>query len=137
MIELTEEGRKELQAGLKMLEDAEASILSAMKPMKLAMDGVVMCREILLDKRGLEVAGECEGCERLLLIGDKGHRCDDGPILCEACSPTWGDIEGSWLASKPETLDDFDRERREQFFESFGKHLEGGGSRSDTVAYVL
>lgn len=135
--ELRDDKREQLRQALKVLDEAEASIMVSMKPLRLAMDGVATAREVLLEGQGIEPVGECEGCSKLLISGDKGFRCDDGPLLCEAHSPTWGDAEGQWLEKKPETLDDFDRERREQFFKEFGEHLERGGSRDDSLAYEL
>jgi hypothetical protein len=34
----------------------------------------------------------CEACDKKLKEGDLGHRCADGPVLCEECSPTWADV---------------------------------------------
>lgn len=40
-----------------------------------------------------ESIGDCESCNRSMFEGDLGHYCDDGPIFCEACAPTWNDMK--------------------------------------------
>lgn len=82
--------RDKLKPLLEALTDAESKIQEAKHPFMLALEAIDLVRSELLDGHP-EVVGECEGCDTLLFEGDKGHRCDDGPLLCEACSPTYGD----------------------------------------------
>lgn len=42
----------------------------------------------------------CEGCDKVLRPGDLVHVCDDGPVLCEACAPTFNDIRHQYDEAK-------------------------------------
>lgn len=42
----------------------------------------------------------CEFCDKKLREGDLGHRCDDGPVLCEAHAPTFNDIRRQYDEAK-------------------------------------
>lgn len=42
----------------------------------------------------------CETCDKKLRAGDMGHRCADGPVLCEECSPTFADIMEQYEEAK-------------------------------------
>ncbi len=44
----------------------------------------------------------CEGCDKVLSEGTLGHRCADGPVLCEACSPTWADVLEQYKTTDPD-----------------------------------
>lgn len=44
----------------------------------------------------------CETCSKPLGSGDLVHRCDDGPVLCEECAPTYNDIRREYDAAKAE-----------------------------------
>lgn len=71
----------------------------------------------------------CEGCEKSLGADELTFRCDDGPILCAACAPTWGDAERQWF----DAPDDENPERRAAFMKSMAAHVAAGGSRADKL----
>ena len=48
----------------------------------------------------------CESCEKSLAEGDLGHRCADGPVLCEECSPTWSDVLQQYVDAAGEPTSD-------------------------------
>lgn len=121
--------RDVLKEELAALDAAEVSIRKARRPFDEAIDAVETVKQNLLDKHAVEIAGHCEGCGRLLFVGDKGFRCDDGPILCAECSPTFGDAEGNWK-SEPE---DHEPERKQTFMEGLAAHLAAGGTRADKL----
>lgn len=49
----------------------------------------------------------CEVCEKKLHPGDMGHRCSDGPVLCEEHAPTFNDIRRQYDEAK--AAGDFER----------------------------
>lgn len=92
---MTDEQREALQERLKELDKAGAAILKARKPFDVALASIDAVRESVIADAGVELLDEtCEGCERHFFVGDLGHRCADGPVLCEACAPTWKDLKG-------------------------------------------
>lgn len=103
---LDEAGREKLKDQLKELEAAEAAIAAARKPFDTAMTAIDTIRESLLLEHDVDIADTCEGCDKLLFVGELGHRCADGPTLCEACAPTWSDLLAQYIAAKGETTSD-------------------------------
>lgn len=89
---LTEEAREQLHEQLKALDAAAEPILKAREPYNVALAAIDSVRDSLIGAAGVEPLEYCEGCSRLLIAGDLGHRCADGPVLCEACSPTFADL---------------------------------------------
>lgn len=87
----TTEQRAELKAQLEAVNLAMAPVFDAMKPLNAVLVGLQALRDTLLATAG--VTGEYLECEdgHLILPGDKYHSCDDGPLLCEACAPTYAD----------------------------------------------
>lgn len=116
-------------------KEAEAAIELAMKPFTRALCKIGEARELLLEHYEVDIAGNCESCDKLLFAGDHGHRCEDGPILCTDHSPTWGDCEQQWLAVAGG--DDDEPERRAEFEAAIAAHLAAGGSRDDKITYEL
>lgn len=98
---MTDEQGEALQERLKELDAAGSAILDARKPFDDALRAVDQVREGLYADAGLEPLDEiCETCERHLFVGDLGHRCADGPVLCEECSPTWNELKTDWNDGK-------------------------------------
>lgn len=89
---MTDEERTALQEQLVELDKASGQIGDAMQPFRDALAAIDGVREALLTRHNVEIAGQCEGCERLLFVGDMGHRCEDGPMLCAECSPIYADV---------------------------------------------
>lgn len=86
-------------------DDAHAAQVA---PMVRMAELVEAEREAILEQLGdeVEIVGTCEGCDKLLLTGDQGHRCEDGPILCEACSPTYADALKWFKEANPDAFAD-------------------------------
>lgn len=128
---MDETSREKLKAEFAALDEAENSIREGRKPFDVALLAIETVRENLKEKHEVEIAGECEGCTRLLFAGEKGFRYEDGPILCEECSPTYGDAESVFKNRDP--ADDEDPEDRTSFMRQLETHLAGGGSRTDKI----
>lgn len=71
----------------------------------------------------------CEGCSIVMKSGDPCYHCDDGPVLCEACVPTWGDAEQQWLQDS----DAAEADRKATFMAALEAYLANGGQRSDKL----
>lgn len=109
---LSEAARKGLQEQLGRLANAEDLLRKAMAPFVQARDALDDAREMLLMDHDADIAGTCE-CGRLLFEGELGHRCDDGPILCEDCAPTWDDMRRQYHEAKArgDFVDSFEGEQ--------------------------
>jgi hypothetical protein len=102
MTAFTDEQREALKEKLAAIDDARAPIRALMEPLKKAMAAIDGLHDLAVEEAGVELLGEiCEGCDRMLVVGDLGHRAADGPVMCEACSPTYADV----LAQYEETED--------------------------------
>lgn len=93
MSEFTNEQREQLKEKLDAIDKAREPLRVLLKPLQEAMAAIDALHDAAVEEAGVELLDEiCEGCECLLIAGDLGHRCDDGPVTCEACSPTWNDV---------------------------------------------
>jgi hypothetical protein len=103
---LTDEQRTDLRERLDLIEKAEQQVREAMKPFQRALEAIDIARDALLQDR--EVAGCCESCAKLLLVGEIGSRPysdDSGIIFCEEHAPTWRDI-AERIEKEPEAWED-------------------------------
>lgn len=66
-------------------------------------DMMALLAQMAADHTDLDV---CEGCSKPLAPGDLGHRCSDGPVLCEDCAPTWGEVLHQYVEAAGETTGD-------------------------------
>lgn len=125
--------RKRIQENFAAMEEAIAAMQKAADPFLTAIQAIEGCRDKMLDDEGVEVAGHCEHCGTILFVGDKGLRCDDGPLLCEEHSPTWGDARAQWSeADKNE-----DPERHADFMARYEAHIASGGKDTDTLVHTF
>lgn len=132
---MTDEERAALKDELKGLSDAQAAIEAASKPFDDALRAIEQVRDALLERHGVEIAGECETCERLLFAGDKGHVCGDGPVLCEDCSPTYADLQKQLLERSQSggfSEDDLQEQR-----DSLAAYLSAGGDPGAKIVHTL
>jgi hypothetical protein len=106
---LSDEQREKLHAQIKALDEVAAVVRKAMAPFENALSAVEDVRQQLLDDHDAAIAGTCE-CGRLLLVGELGHSCEDGPLLCETCAPTWNDMRRQYDDAKRrgDLIDRFD-----------------------------
>jgi hypothetical protein len=87
------------------------------------------------DENHDDYVGNCEGCDKMLFVGDVGLRCDDGPVLCAEHAPTWAEAKTQWDAG--ENFDKIDSERHVAFMESYNKHIAEGGSVDDKFTHTF
>jgi hypothetical protein len=91
--EFTDEARERLKDKLDAIGKAREPLMVAIKPLNEALLALAELEEMAVEEAGVELLDEiCEGCERMLIVGDHGHRAADGPVMCEACSPTYADV---------------------------------------------
>lgn len=90
---MTDDEREKLKERLDALDKASGKILEARKPFDEALNAIDDVREGLLAEHDADVLGTCEHCMRLMFEGELGFRYEDGPIMCEACAPTWSDLK--------------------------------------------
>lgn len=129
---MTDAERAALLEQLRDLDAAQAKIAEARKPFDAATSAIEGVKEALLERHEAEIAGRCETCDRLLFYGDRGHRCDDGPIVCEEHAPTWADIKEEWTCAVDPDPDDL-----REALADVEAHVAGGGSLEDKVIHEL
>lgn len=126
---------EQLRSILDGLAKAESVLDAAMKPFRDAARALDDVKERVLDALGAEEVGQCEGCRAILLTGDKGHRCADGPILCAECAPTWADVHLQWARGECGEVDGEDAHG--DFLAAYEAHLAAGGSPDDPMLHDL
>jgi hypothetical protein len=134
-MDIDDKTRRSIQEQFKALDAARAAIELAMKPFRDAEAEILVARELLLEHYEIEIAGTCESCDKLLFVGEQGHRDDEGVMLCAEDSPTWADAAHSWQEALQH--DDDDPERRQAFDRALAAHLAAGGSRDDKLTHAL
>jgi hypothetical protein len=115
---ITDAQRAELQRDLQVIDaeldplerDRSIALRQAAEPFEVRIEELNAERELLLERYGVEVAGSCDHCKRLLLHGDKGHSVADDPgiMWCESCAPTWADMWQQYEDLTPEAFEDPD-----------------------------
>jgi hypothetical protein len=79
--------------------------------------------------------GECIGCQKTLLIGDKAHLYAEGEMACEQCAPSWATCRDEWAEHADQ------REAYPENYASFTKAYEAyiaeGGDVSKPVVHAL
>lgn len=123
--------RQSLKETLACFDEAEDAIRKARKPFDDAIIKIDEARSNILERHDAEIVGECEGCSKLLIVGDKGYRYDDGPILCEGCSPTFAEADENWDGCTD--VDGEDAERKQAFKQMFAAHLAARGGKDDKL----
>jgi hypothetical protein len=97
----TDEARERLKEKLDAIDLVRKPLLEHRKPLDEALRALDALHDAAVEEAGVELLDECcETCSRLLVIGDRGHRCGDGPVLCESCAPTWNDIRRQYDSDK-------------------------------------
>lgn len=90
---LSDDAREALKEKLAAIHKARRPLLVARQPLDDALRALDELHDAAVEEAGVELIEEaCEGCDILLVVGDLGHRCADGPVLCEAHAPTWRDL---------------------------------------------
>lgn len=75
----------------------------------------------------------CEGCDRIINEGDIYFPCEDGPVLCADCCPTWADAEAQFNRDAELGEDEYMKKDRLDFAERMKAHLAAGGDRNDKL----
>lgn len=89
----TDEARERLKDKLDAIHKARQPIQLARQPLDDALKALDELHDAAVEEAGVELLDEiCEGCEMMLIVGDLGHRAADGPVMCEACAPTYADV---------------------------------------------
>ena len=130
---INEAVRKRIQEGVAAMEEAIAAIQKAADPFLTAIQAIEGCRDKMLDDEGVEIVGHCEHCNTILFVGDKGLHCEDGPVLCEEHSPTWGDARAQWA----EGGGNDDAELKADFMARYEAHIAAGGKDTDTFVHTF
>jgi hypothetical protein len=96
----TDDKRAELQLQLTAIDRVIEGIEKQKEPFDRSIAQLLTLKEeIVANAAGAEIHGTCE-CGRILFYGEKAHTCEDGPLLCEDCAPTWNDLRQQYDADK-------------------------------------
>lgn len=131
MTEITDAQREALKVDLDFLSKSESAILAARAPFDVALSAVEAVRGTLLERHGVEVAGACESCGKLLFVGELGHdEPEVGIVLCPAHAPTYAvwkqqTDQGPEAYHEPE---DFEAAKA-----AVAGHIAAGGSLDDKI----
>lgn len=128
--------RENIQKRLHAMDDCIVAIDEQMRtltqPLRIARDSALLVREMILEDAGLEEHGSCEGCSKILFVGDKAHVCSDGPTLCEDCAPSYGDCRRQAVERQGEG----DTEA-EEAIAAIDARTAAGGSLEDKAVHPL
>ncbi len=139
---LSEEQREKLDGELKALKALENGIRKQREPFDRMLRDVEGLVAQTLERYGVDgdPIGHCESCETLLVPGDLGCNCVDGPVLCADCAPTWGDLKKQ-LENPIVTIDlDVEDEKGvppREHMATIAAHIAGGGSLDDKIIHPL
>jgi len=136
---ITDQERQQLQEQLEALGKAGAAISAAMAPFRKALAEIEGLSAALLERFGGELAATCEGCSKILFFGELGHRCGDGPTLCDACAPTVADCHRQAveiLEAMAEPPGDEDRKEQEERVAALASRVLAGEGEQKAV-YAL
>lgn len=113
MTTLTKEQREALQTGIATIGEMQAPIQGMIKPYVKQIQDLEDLKEFMLQSAGIVgITGECEGCSCLIVPGDKVHTSAEGHVLCQTCSPTYGDVYDQYFAmDEPELQKALDEDR--------------------------
>jgi hydrogenase maturation factor HypF (carbamoyltransferase family) len=76
--------------------------------------------------------GRCENCRKKLHDGERGFRYSDGPMACEACSPTYEEAKRGFTEQAFEEPESY-----RTFCQRMNNHLRSGGAMSEKYTVVL
>lgn len=129
------ERRLKLRAALDALAALDAACpVEGFMAESLAVENAV---EALKDGFGKDVAPTCEGCSKIILFSDQGHRCLEGEYLCEECTPTWEDVKAQWDDGSLQGDTGEEDSDKASFTRRYEKHLADGGKPGDLMLYTL
>lgn len=130
---ISDELRATLSTELDRLDREEHAIKETQKPTRDRLEAIEAAREALLEPHGLAIAGCCEFCDKRLFAGELGCADREGVVLCEACSPTYGDMQGAVTRGE---YDD-EPEDKEAIETEIAAHIAGGGALTDKTVREL
>lgn len=127
-------------AAISAAEEAARPARAALKPFQDEIDRSREARELYLDGLGVEVAGTCETCGKLLFCGEPGQRPfdDDSEIIvCAEHGMTYGNLRSHWQEDWVDESDSYHVEGRAAALKAVDDHLAAGGSLDDIIPGVL
>lgn len=146
---ISEEKRAEIAVRLATFACQQAEVTKSMEPLCAALAPLIDQeaaiddeREAFLESEGVEVAGTCDTCGRLLFAGERGSQPWEDESLITYCAEhamTYGDLKRHWSVENPprDDEDPDDAEHRETVLKWVADHVAGGGSLDDKVTTVL
>jgi len=145
MTELSEGDRRVLINHLKMIHTAQQQVEllrkphdDAAKPYNDIINRLEGIKSELLEQAGVELYHQqCEVCDAVLFVGDLGHTCGDGPVLCAEHSPTWDDAKRQWEErAECGDLSTDEQEDYTVFQQNYAARL-AAGTTSEKITYEL
>lgn len=136
---LTLEQREDLQRQVKELDEAMEEVIKARYaiagPFDQALAALQGQKDTLLERHEVDIAGKCETCGCMILVGEKGYTYADEPgiMFCEEHSPTWA----SELESAKELIEAADDPSEYQAFLELAQSKVDAGDGDKKNCWVL
>lgn len=142
---ITDEQRKAIASRLnefaveeRIVEEAAAPIRAQLAPFIKETERIDDARTEYLAGLGVDIAGTCQRCGRLLFEGDKGGRPyidERDAVYCWEHAMTYGDLRAGWQDRDPD--DDEYAENRAAALELVEAHVASGGNLFDPILETL
>ena len=126
----------EFETSIARIEETARPFREALKPFLNQLHELYAAREVFFDEHGVEVAGKCEHCEKLLFVGEPGSRpySDEADIIfCAAHGMTYGNAKSNWEDNDPADDDEDQVEARVATLKLVEDHIAAGGALTDLM----
>lgn len=122
------------------LLEIDQQIEAIKQPIRSQLDAIRALGDRWLDTleaAGVHTSGKCEGCRAFVVTGDKAHAYEGGEYLCEACAPSYGDLQQA-AQSDDTGFCVFDEDNpRADALKKINDHLAAGGKLTDKLVWVI